>query len=272
MKMRPLRFLHIPKAAGTTFRRILERQCLGKRQFRFTIDIKSDLERYERLPQNQRDSIAFYSGHNPIITGIDSADQATTITLLREPVSRVVSYCKYVYEGKGPYGEAGYSRDTFDMDAFLDSGYGELSNLQTKMLVNSVYSASNRVIGSMVATDAVNLALSNLNNKIACFGLQEFFDESLLLMRRRLGWRLPVYGHRNKASVSKPLKIELHHIEKIKELNQLDILLYSNARVRFLENLTSENVGNQELMRFRKINKYVGPWVDRLPIPLIMAE
>lgn len=133
--MQPLRFLHIPKTAGTTLLSILRRQYFGKKSFAFTGDITSDTKRFEALSEHDKENVMLFTGHAPIVTGIEKADNATTVTFLRDPISRVKSFCQHVAEGKSPYLIDDFSSETFSLDNFLESGNEELSNLQTKMLI-----------------------------------------------------------------------------------------------------------------------------------------
>jgi hypothetical protein len=84
--MNRLRFLHIPKTAGSTFTGCLAYQYFGKRHFSFTGHYQADINRFMSLSTSKKQKIALFTGHAPILTGIDIADNAKTITFLREPV------------------------------------------------------------------------------------------------------------------------------------------------------------------------------------------
>src|SRR5271157_80678 len=127
-----LRFLHMPKTAGSTFTSCLEYQYSGKGHFIFTGDIKSDINRYLNLSEPTRQNIKLFTGHAPILTGIADADSAKVITFLRDPINRVKSFIQHISEGKSPE----YLTGPFDLNRFLESGFSDLSNLQTKMLIN----------------------------------------------------------------------------------------------------------------------------------------
>ena len=253
--MEPLRFLHIPKTAGSTFTGILKREYFGKRHFRFTGDFSSDIRRYEALNENQKKNVALFTGHAPIATGIKKADMATTITFLRDPISRVKSFCQHVSEGKSPYLKDDFPPETFNLDDFLESGNQELSNLQTKMLVNRVNCASPLSFENMPAyEEAKNAALENLFNKISYFGLQEYFDESLIIFSLGLNWKMPFYIARNKKNIRKLIKFEKRHLKFIAELNEIDIEVYRLAKERFIDILNSVAFDRAKLKRFQSIN------------------
>lgn len=78
--MSPLRFLHLPKIAGSSFTSLLRRQYFGKRQFTFSGDEAADLKRFQSLSVKQRKRVALFTGHASLTTGIREADEALTIT------------------------------------------------------------------------------------------------------------------------------------------------------------------------------------------------
>lgn len=232
--MQCVRFLHIPKTAGSTFERILARQYDGVGHFGFSGDAAADLGRFTHLSEQEKGSIGLFTGHAPISTGISEADKALIITFLRDPVHRVKSFCQHVAEGKSPYLSSDFPPDGFDLDKFINSGNLELSNLQTKMLINDRESASSELIGRMSPSEARDRALENLFGKVSHFGLQEFFNDSLLLFWKALAWSPPAYSSMDNQASDELVVFKEHHLDHIKDLNSIDIEVYSAAKTRFL--------------------------------------
>ena len=262
--MSGLRFLHIPKTAGITLFGILRRQYPRKAYFTFSGDAATDIERFRSLPQDQRENIVLWVGHAPIKTGISQADSATVITLLRDPVSRVKSFCQHVFEGKSPHLRCDFPPESFDLGRFLDSGNPELSNLQTKMLINTQDCSRHLSFQEMPPLEAKDRALENLFDNVLSFGLQEHFDESLMLFTELLNWRVPVYDLRNMRSVARVLQFEQHHLDRISELNALDIEVYTAAKPRFLASLEANGINEAKLRRFRLIQRAASPLIARI--------
>jgi len=187
------------------------------------------------------------------VTGIQEADEALTITFLRNPVSRVISYCQHVSEGKSPHLRREFPPETFDLDAFLRSGNVELANLQTRMLIED-QSTTTDPLGSMTPSAARDTALENLLNRVFRFGLQELFDESLLIFADALGWSLPLYAHLNKKNPRKLLEVNQHHIDQIRELNAIDLEVYARARGHFCDNLVP-TIAALQVQRFGRMQR-----------------
>ena len=258
MKANRVRFLHIPKTAGTTFRAVLDRQYSPNEIFAFTGDVPADVRRFNALPKEERNGFRLFIGHAPIISGIEAADDAEIITFLRDPVSRVKSFCNHVAEGKSPYLREEFPPDRFDLDRFLDSGNNELSNLQTKMLINRADSGSWGSLTTSQLATAADAALDTLFNRLSLYGIQEHFDESLLLICAHFGWKTPLYRPLNERK-GNGLIFEERHLARIAELNALDIAVYRRASEHFPEILRRGGCTSGKLKRFRFLNSAIYP-------------
>lgn len=228
-----LRFLHIPKTAGTTMVHILRAQYRFSGRFEFSGDCEDDARRFAALPERERARIQMFAGHAPLRTGIDAADRCALITMLREPMARVQSFCRHVSEGKSPYLLERFPPAHFDLDEFLWSGNPELSNLQTRMLLNT-RSCDAPWPAALSDQRAVGTALENLQYVVWQFGIQEHFDESVQRFSATFGWRGVHYRMRNRARGGKRLEFAPHHLRRIAELNSVDREVYRLASARFL--------------------------------------
>lgn len=247
-----LRFLHIPKTAGSTFSRILRNQYKGEGVFRFKGDNEADRKRFSSLTEEEQRSITLFTGHAPFISGVKEADEIPLITILRDPVSRVKSFCQYVSEGKSSYLLNKFPPETFTLDEFLYSNNSELSNLQSRMLINFERNDSGLVISTLAPEEIKAKALDNLFNKVACYGLQEYFDESLIRFSSMLKWSAPHYENMNKKNRKRLLKFEERHISRIVELNSIDIEFYEAAKERFLTAIESDERLQKKVEVFKR--------------------
>lgn len=249
-----LRFLHIPKTAGQTLEATLLRQYNKERSFRFTGNVSSDINKFEALSEDQKKNVNFFYGHSTIGTGIAEADNTTIITILRNPVSRVMAFCQHVSEGKSPYLLKLFPPESFNLDQFLESKNPELSNLQTKLLIYDANAASPLSLETLSATESRDLALETLYKKISHIGLQEYFDHSMIIFSRELNWKLPIYRSKNLENPKKLIKFEQRHLDHIAALNKIDMEVYTHAKEHFLSVLNSVPFWKMKLKGYRFAN------------------
>jgi hypothetical protein len=179
--------------------------------------------------------------------------------MLREPVARVKSFCQHVSEGKSPHLVERFPMNSFNVSEFIESGLDELANLQTKMLINTSSCAAANLFDQMGADAAVELALKNLTEHIEIFGLQEAYDESLILFAERFGWGLPVYVKRNMKSAHQRLMFSKVDIQKIESLNDADLKLYAAAKNIFNEKYQLNESQKKRLKLQSRLNRSVMP-------------
>lgn len=257
--MKKLRFLHIPKTAGSTFTKILKDKYRGTPKFVFSGKNEADIKRFRALSLDEQKAVTLFTGHASMITGLPEADDTTIITILRDPVARVKSFCQHVSEGKSPHLLEKFPPETFSLDEFLFSDNNEISNLQTRMLIDNEHHLAEPLVTNRSPEEMKSKALDNLYNKVTCFGIQEYFDESLILFADVLGWSMPFYEYRNKRDLKRLLKFENHHLARIQEINSVDIQLYEAAKEKFLSVTQSEDYNKKKLSIFKRANKLASP-------------
>jgi hypothetical protein len=210
----------------------------------FTGNFDTDIDKYRKIEKSKLERITLVTGHSPRFTGIEEIDNLPTITFLRNPVSRVKSFCQHVSEGKSPYLFYRFPPDSFDLNEFIESGNVELSNLQTKILLGE--KSFNLPDGDTKAL--VDKAISVLKNNITCFGITEHFDDSLILFRYKMEWtKWPIYQKLNIRNKSRLIKFSEEHLAKIKQINDIDIQVYEKALQLFKNNIN-------DISEYLKIN------------------
>ncbi len=171
---------------------------------------------------------------------------AVYATFLRRPLSRVVSLHRYIVQNpKHPLHDA-VSGST--LEEFVVSGVDarEVENGQTRQL----FGRSDRVPDQQML-EAAKLHLRDF----AAVGLTERFDESLLLMRKALGWSLPFYRVRN-ATTDPRGGVSDRARALIGSKNELDEQLYSFARECFQQAIDDQgSLFPIQLAAFKTLNR-----------------
>lgn len=340
-KKNSIRFLHIPKTAGTTFKAILKRNYPSSKfkYFEFIGDEKAkclnklkDEVTYDRLLKSDKnyfnDNMLFL-GHSPIKSCVPEANNLLTITFLRKPVDRILSFVQHKYGeeilknkneiffSKKYYTETIPSKIykarrienlckyldfelSYDKSATkeilnkycitskqlgffciqnkitdehvkiiflskcLEKHQNEISNLQIKMLINSKDSNCAKEINKL-KNRAPELAYKNLLEKIDFYGIQERFNESVLMMKEKYKWSDVYYIKENKSQQKEMLNFKNREMSKvfsniknyIKECNHYDEKLYKLASENLHLKIKNSKSLNEEL------NNYEGKLNDK---------
>lgn len=232
-------FLHIPKAAGTTFREIISAEINPRK--RLSLD---DISRIAYAPDEWLNSHDFISGHFGVslLSRLHSGCQV--ITMLRNPVARTISQYKYFKELS--------ERDTdFNTYAALlrDRSLKEILSDPDDVVINSLF--RNTQTWALVSDyqhhfrnhlmsddEALAIAKESLE-KMDFFGLVEAMEDSLAGLNALFGWNIRIKEAASVKSNPTGWQEDCEGLrDVILENNQLDLALYNWAEIKFRERLS----------------------------------
>lgn len=186
-------FLHVPKTAGSSIRTLLKQNYAQDAMIAFSGDLKP-LEWYRTAPAEFRAKHALVHGHFP--HGLhEGVTEYTYFTFLRDPVDRHFSDYHFLKRYEPHPMHAAIASGEIGLDDWADifTRLPMYSNITTGYL--SGEGAERRVDRT-----ALERAKFNIRRDFTLCGLTERFDESVLLLARRLGWTSIFYLTKNVSS------------------------------------------------------------------------
>jgi hypothetical protein len=255
---RLLLFVHVPKTAGTTLRAILNMaepdgrsRALGN-VFKGGGGVdKGAMSRLRRPDGLDLTGVGLVRGHVPLgireylPQHLPKQRNLHCFTFLREPADRTLSHYFQIRENGAKPGAStklALSRLPPDptLEDMLEAGYIH-DNLHTRML------CGNPEPFGEVTEEMLEEAKRNLREELVFFGLTERFDESLVLAKRRLGFRAILYRSDARVNTGRPRgdTVARGLVEAAKCCNRYDTELYSYAKELF------ENAPEREELEFQ---------------------
>jgi hypothetical protein len=264
-------FLHIPKAAGTTLHKILERQY--KQSEIFEIDgskVLASIKEFTNLSLEQRSKIKLLKGHMPFGLHEHLPRPSVYITVLRHPIDRVISHYYYTLQTPYHYLHERVKSQKMTLRDYVESEIsGELDNGQVRLLAG----VDMEIPFGKCSRKLLEQAKNNLENHFAFVGLAEYFNETILLMKKVLGWkRYPVYQTMNPTKAKPHIsQIPEDTLRAIEKRNELDIELYELVAKDFRVQMNL--IPEIDLKKFKVMNSmYQGYSTSKGKIVLILRK
>jgi len=241
--MRTVIFMHLQRTGGTTFLKLLDN--IYNRDETYAIDgkrFRESIHEFAQLPEEQRGKYRLIKGH--LLWGLHTfcPNETTYITILRQPIDRAISQyywhlrpeCVYPIPADMALGE------------FLESGtFISADNGMTRFIAGKDRGA---VAYGKCSRDMLELAKYNLKRYFLAVGFTEYYEESLILFKRLLGWeKYPFYQKKN-VHRQKPAHPDLSkgQVEILLKYNQYDIELYEFAKELFEDRIRQEGKSFQD--------------------------
>lgn len=228
---RTLIFLHLPKAAGTTLQDIILRQYPGCQAYRFTGSPQRQ-EAFKQLPEAARASFDVLTGHVHFGLHRWVPGPSTYMTMLRDPVDRVISHYYFVLQHPEHYLHPIVKGKGYSLHDYVEKRTSiELDNDQTRYFLLREHREV--PYGTLTEADLAE-ATGVLDAYFPVIGLADRFDESLVYMQCRFGWLDVSYEKRN-VTKERPKVAEVPQatLDLIRQTNRFDVALYEHARRLF---------------------------------------
>ena len=234
-------FVHIPKTAGTSVRKMLYELYPSRVIFPNMATIRKREEIYcnyslfhQQLKQ-QDAGIELLMGHLPFHQ-MERFPELKYFTFLRDPIQRALSNLKHFQRHK----ERFKGQSLLEIYQHADIKIGQVDNIQVKYFAPGPFDQT--VTGwknVMVDRDRLDTAKENLK-QCALVGITEQFDQSIELAKIIFGWAPKSYKRFNTAPSDQSAKVNPRLLDLLEENNQYDIEFYRFG-LKLLEQLRNEH-------------------------------
>ncbi|MCS1350268.1 sulfotransferase family protein [Mechercharimyces sp. CAU 1602] len=238
---RTLIFSHIPKTGGSTLTQILKKKMGRSNSLHYPAHEKAHL--LKKLSPAYKRRIHFVYGHCRFGCHRYFRSPYTYITLLRDPIDRVISTYYFIRsQPQNPHYEIAQSLTLEQYVNWHDPNITQqITNHQTRFL-------------SGKSEPCLMLAKKHLQTHYLLVGLTERYVETVFLLHKKCNWKLSSYTKENVNHTRPPRSaVPQSIIDKIVALNQLDLQLYQYAQSRFEQQLQQLSLAHQEkLQQYKK--------------------
>jgi hypothetical protein len=257
-------FLHIPKTAGSTMQGIVNANYPKRRQFE-TTRMWLNNPSFHALTEEQKHAIRVLQGHMPF--GLhEQLSPGTTeyFTILREPVDRVISLYYHILRSPHHPFHQQLTSKKWTYAALMQSGmWRAFDNCQVRMISGDL-----QLPYGEVREEHLQKAIDNLEKFFPLVGVQHHFDEFVLQLRDRYGWKFPYY-RRHQVAKNRVAKNTLpqEEIDAIRAQNSLDEQLFRIYSERFEKDLAERGEEFQKrLARYRRTNRFIERLLHLFPV------
>jgi Sulfotransferase family len=222
-------FVHVQKTAGTALFTRLKRQFGTCAVYpnagdgdvltvmpQLSVDVLKDRWRV------RRDEVRVVTGHFPLCTTELLGERFTTLTIVREPVERTLSYLRHhrllTREDRDKPLEAIYD-DDFRYHALIHNHMVKMFSLTLSEMTDGVLTPVE------FRRDHLDRAKARLAT-VDVLGLQEGFDEFCATLQQQFGWNLGAPVHANR---TEPVVVSSSFRDRIAQDNSMDVELYAHA-------------------------------------------
>lgn len=227
-RRRPYFFIHVMKTAGSSFRQHITDNFDAAATYPDPALGWDILALYGNIPHllgmsaEEHRGIEVYAGHFPFVVTELLHRDLVTMTILREPVARTISYLKHAKRSE----ERHHDRVLEDIYEDLHVFPGLVWNHQSKIFSMTADDPLQQIT-DVIEVDDRRLALAKENlEKVDVVGVTEQYGEFLGEVEHRFGWTIAPHANRN-VGQSDAVPDSLRR--QIAEDNEADLELYEFA-------------------------------------------
>jgi len=223
-------FVHVMKTGGATFRRHVYANFDAEEVYpnpRYDGDMRDanmSIEQLVTLPPERRALIRAYTGHFPFVATELLDLDFLTLTILRDPVDRTISYLKHCKRYHDQHRDLSLEEiydDPFFFPSFIHNHQAKIFAMTTDDKLESYMDVIE------IDDRRLEIAKSNLA-RVDVLGLNEHHEDFVTEVERSLGWRIGAVPNQRVSEESWEASSALRR--RIASENEADVDFYEHAR------------------------------------------
>lgn len=228
---RPARILfdHLPKCGGSSLNIYLEAHYPRRKTFSINgLDPTASVKRFKRFSQSKRHGYDLINGHlaNDLMEYVHP--DCLKITMLREPVDRIISHYYFARWSPSHYLHAALRESDMSLKDYAASDLSEeLRNWYTTHFTGLTAAEAEKNPEA-----AVNRAIDAVLNQFDIIGFVDAFSSFTDVLRARAGFRYAYQGRKVNLTPGRAgiRDVPETALSTIRQANHLDIMLYRKIR------------------------------------------
>lgn len=254
-------FIHVPKTAGTTLTNIILKQYEETETWQMYKSLSAIGMQWVKFPLPEQEKIARNQFRQiPPIKAIighinygyhEYLEQPFTyISMLRNLKSRIISS---YYFSKFSKTKNNYYRDLINNNKLTCKDWATSNLIPDNPVTRQISGIGDNIDYGLLKRQHLEIAKKNIEQHFSVVGLTEKFDDSLMLFKQHLGWKIPFYQSTNVNKKRPREENPKDVIKAIERTHELDLELYEYVKKRFEQQIEEGNI-REEAARLKKLN------------------
>ncbi|NQZ03481.1 sulfotransferase family 2 domain-containing protein [Idiomarina sp.] len=245
---KPIIFMHIPKTAGSTLHQLFQLNYRSEQIFKLGITgaptegsfadrHKISVDKFYSLSTLEQQGVKAVIGHMPYGLHRAFESDAQYITVIRHPISRVLSHYNFVKENPNHYLYERVKNEAPTISDYVERlNSKELNNGMLRFFLGPEHV---KIPFDGCRLEMIDVALDRVEKRFVAVGIQEYFQQSVEQFCKFNNWEMPKIQSRNISKSQYSTQVNKSEMEVLLRYNSLDLLLYEELRKRFLKYLVS---------------------------------
>jgi hypothetical protein len=216
--------------------------------------LPDDVRSFQALPEEERAKIRLLKGHMSFGIHRSLPGPSRYFTMIRDPIDRVVSFYYYIRRRPADRLHDQVMSGDVDLATFVESG---MARDHTDNSFVRFISGEPFVPFGEVDRRLLDKAMANIEEHFVLTGSIDHFDETIVMLKREMGWTQAVYYRPQNVTAGRPAVETLDARTRtiLERHTELDRELITHCAGLFASKLASMPAGfHSELRRFKRRN------------------